>query len=975
MAGKNKKRGGSSKSSSKSRAKKSQSKPSSRTVPTSTLPSTTLAANEPIPEPADSHISENVTEMKVASSQSNELSSPVQSESNVESETEIKAQDQIPLIDPPPATSSNNDTNPDESIQPSESINFTSSNETYDVNNNGYPVDELSGNNSETLPQNLDLGSYNASAASIKSSPSPPLAKPVPTHAFNIPRAHPIPGLSSSVGSPSGFSALRKPGVRKDDHITSSAGSISRNNFGHVHSASFSSQPASMSSSPAFTGNNGFSKRSAYIRQVSTFSDGPTALKSPSLHAQHTGNSNSGNDYAIIDNASSQSPVLRSYTPNSMLLDDESLINGYGAISGSASSLNAANGNLTQLPRRGKLKPKMKSYWAYYIPALEWVPQYKRKYLLGDISAGITMASFQIPVSMSYATSLAHVPMVCGLYGLVIPPFIYGFIGSTPRMVVGPEAAISLIVGQAVSPYLHSDKVSPAHISGIMSGAAGAVLLSAGLLRFGYLDSVLSRALLRGFISAVGIVMVIDQFIAELSIEELMHQVVGTHATTWEKLVFLIHNANQGHKLTAIFSFIAVFVIITFRLFKAKVSKAVPQLVFVPEILIVVIVSTILTDVLDLDERGLEVVGTITPGSVEIDFPLKPSNWKLFKETFSASFMCAILGFFESTIATKSLGATDDINVSTNRELVALGVTNIVGSMVNALPSFGGYGRSKINVLSGARTNFASVVFAITVAFCIAFAMPYFYYLPRCVLSAVISVIGLSLIEEAPKDIMFYLRIGGYEDLFTMGLIVVCTVFWSLSTGIAIGVGFSLVRVIRHSTRSRIQILGRIPGTNTFENADSVTPDRLEEIDGCLICKIPEPLTFANTGDLRNRLRRLEVYGSMRVHPSFPRLRHEEMTSSVIFDLHGMTECDSSAMQILMEIVTSYVVDRNIPVLFARVPQSKKVRELFKLSGVEEMVTKPSLERYFGTIEEALKFIDQRGLNYHARPDSVGNRA
>lgn len=128
---------------------------------------------------------------------------------------------------------------------------------------------------------------------------------------------------------------------------------------------------------------------------------------------------------------------------------------------------------------------------------------------------------------------------------------------------------------------------------------------------------------------------------------------------------------------------------------------------------------------------------------------------------------------------------------------------------------------------------------------------------------------------------MFYWRIGGYEFVYHV-LDTDLHHFWSVETGIALGVGFSLVRVIRNATRSRIQILGRIPGTNQFENADSLPPERMEEIEGCFIVKIPEPLTFANTGDLRNRLRRLEVYGSMRVHPSFPRIRQEEMTRYVI---------------------------------------------------------------------------------------------
>lgn len=624
------------------------------------------------------------------------------------------------------------------------------------------------------------------------------------------------------------------------------------------------------------------------------------------------------------------------------------------------------------VPERGKLMPDTKSYWGYYLPAMEWIPQYKAKYLLGDIMAGLTLASFQIPIVMSYATSLAHVSTISGLYGLVVPPFVYAVMGSVPTMVIGPEAAISLVLGQATAPLIHNksgEGVTPDAVSGLMAGTAGAVLLIGGLLRFGFLDSVLSRALLRGFISAVGVVMVVDQLPSELGITEKMHSAIGTHASVYSRVMYMIaHGGHEAHRLTAVVAFTAFLSIVIFRLIKATGAKKAPRIIFLPEILIVVITSTIITNVMNLDESGLDVVGDINPGKVEIKFPINPENWEVFKSSFSASFFCAILGFFESTIASKSIAASQNISISTNRELVALGVANIVGSLVCALPSFGGYGRSKINALSGARTQISCVVLCLVTILSIAFLMPYFYYLPRCVLSAVISVVGLSLIEEAPRDIKFYWQIGGYEDLFTLLLTFLGTIFLSVEAGIAIGVGFSVIRVIHHATPPRIQILGRVPGTNIFENADRLVrhrEDQVEEIAGCLIVKIPEPLTFANTGDLRNRLRRLEVYGTMNVHPSHPPIRQGDMTRQLVMDLHGMTECDSSAVQVLLEIVSSYVSSRGIPVYLARVPQIESIRRQFQLAGITDLVTKRTNDLdsvddiFFGSIDEALRYISK----------------
>src|SRR4051812_49002507 len=97
-----------------------------------------------------------------------------------------------------------------------------------------------------------------------------------------------------------------------------------------------------------------------------------------------------------------------------------------------------------------------------------------------------------------------------------------------------------------------------------------------------------------------------------------------------------------------------------------------------------------------------------------------------------------------------------------------------------------------------------------------------------------ISVVAWSLIEECPSDISFFIRIRAWPELALMFIIVLATIFYSLNLGIAVGIGLSLLQVIRHSTRPRIQILGRIPGTQRFENAET-HPERLEFVEGCLI--------------------------------------------------------------------------------------------------------------------------------------------
>ncbi|KAH0535931.1 hypothetical protein FGG08_007174 [Glutinoglossum americanum] len=576
---------------------------------------------------------------------------------------------------------------------------------------------------------------------------------------------------------------------------------------------------------------------------------------------------------------------------------------------------------------------------------------YRLSWLLGDVVAGLSMASFYIPMALSYASNLGHVPPINGLYAFVFQPLVYAFLGSCPAMVVGPEAAGSLLVGNVVRSSVekgHSgddDGLLNAQIAGVVTVMAGGIIFIGGIMRLGFLDNVLSRPLLRGFISAVGFLIFVDQLIVELGLSERSRSVEVSHGTTFEKMEFLLKNFQYSHGLTAAVSGISFFTILFGRELKRRLQPRFPSVAYIPDRFLVVVLSAILTHQFRWDKKGLAVLGEVKSSTRQpfpFHWPLQTSHMTHVREALSTSFLIAILGFFESSVAAKSIGGGEGakdglqgMSFSPNRELLALGMANLIGGCFTALPAFGGYGRSKVNAATGGRTPMSSIVLSLITISCVLFLLPYFYYLPKAVLSAMISVVAWSLIEEAPTDIRFFIRIRGWSELTLMSLIFFATIFYSLPLGIAIGVGLSVIYVIRHSTRPRIQILGRVPGTNDFENAEEV-PEALEFIEGCLIVKIPEPLTFANTGDLKNRLRRLEFYGTMSAHPALPRVRSPEHNMNIIFDVHAVTSLDGSGAQVLAEIVNSYRA-RGVRVFFCRVPPERsKVYRLFVRSGIVE---------------------------------------
>jgi MFS superfamily sulfate permease-like transporter len=177
-----------------------------------------------------------------------------------------------------------------------------------------------------------------------------------------------------------------------------------------------------------------------------------------------------------------------------------------------------------------------------------------------------------------------------------------------------------------------------------------------------------------------------------------------------------------------------------YRELKKRLQPRYPSVAYVPDRFLVVVFSAILTWQLRWDKLGLEILGEVKSASgnpFPFHWPFQVSHMKHIREAMGTSFLIALLGFFESSVAAKSLGggegqrnAIQGIQLSANRELVALGVANLVGSCFSALPAFGGYGRSKVNASTGGKTPMSSIFLSLITIICVLYLLPAFYYLP-----------------------------------------------------------------------------------------------------------------------------------------------------------------------------------------------------------------------------------------------------
>ncbi|KAJ3033463.1 Solute carrier 26, partial [Rhizophlyctis rosea] len=655
----------------------------------------------------------------------------------------------------------------------------------------------------------------------------------------------------------------------------------------------------------------------------------------------------------------------------------------------------------------------------YYVPIIGWLPKYKLAYLQTDIIAAVTVTFLLVPQGLSYAPQLVDIPAIHGLYTASIPLLVYALLGTSRQFGMGPEALISILVGATIKEFPRAkpkdgdsafaaaddvkDKIAIATMLNLLVGLMTFLL---GFFRLGFLDSVLSRALLRGFILAVALVVMIDMSPVLLGLVPVVGQCNSTSTFTVEtpplaenpspatKLIDTLSKLGQTHALTAAISAVSIAFLLGMRVIKQRYQR-IRALQFMPEILVLVVVSTIIVQTLRWDCKNVAILGYAKgDANATYDYPKIPRlTLTKVRYILLSAILISIIGFVESIVIAKTYATKHGYSASPNRELVAIGTSNIIGSFFGAYPAFGSLGRSAVNDAAGAKTQLAGLLTGILVICVTIWLLPFFEFLPKAVCSSIIVVAALKLVEL--EDVRFILRLRAWKDLGLLGVTFLTTVFVGIEAGVLLSVGISLLLVMKHTTKTRVAILGRTlvvdPRTGQVKTKfRSVTDSSsVERIEGALIIRIEEGLFFGNTGQLKDRLKRIEVYGDLKVHPGEEPKRvavavaggdapgsgadggegsDDGAVRAVIFDFGGVTNIDASAAQILLEIVEEYH-HRRITVCFVKLRERCKLK--FLRSGIYDLV---GPGHFFRKIREAIEYLrnhDQlRGDVFYAEAPS-----
>ncbi|KAJ3250693.1 Solute carrier 26 [Boothiomyces macroporosus] len=658
----------------------------------------------------------------------------------------------------------------------------------------------------------------------------------------------------------------------------------------------------------------------------------------------------------------------------------------------------------------------------YYIPILGWLPKYNLENLQSDLIAGFTVAFLIIPQSLSYAQALVNVPPVLGLYSAFIPQLIYAILGTSRQIAIGPEALVSILVGSSIkeftqwrdaSPMISMeppiampapiDPMSNIQATTLLCLMVGIFTFLLGFFRLGFLDSVLSRALLRGFVLAVACVVMIDMSEALLGLNPptgqcgsnytlyRIEETGGDFESPFQKLLDILQRLHNTHFLTASLSVFSFIFLLGFKFIKQRYTQL-KWLKFFPEILILVVFSTVITQIFRWDCAGVAILNSVDsrlPDGVKI-LPV-PTLAKI-KHLLLSAILIAVIGFVESIAVAKTYASKHNYTVSPNRELVAMGTGNIISSFFGGFPGYGSLGRSAVNDSAGAKTQLAGLITGLVVFLTAIWLLPLFQFLPKAVCSSIIVVAALRLIEL--EDIHFIIQLHAWRDLGLLMLTFFSTFFLSIEIGTLLSVGVSLMLVVKHTTTTRLVLLGQTsvidPETGQFKTKfknlkEEGSGSHIERVEGGIIVRFEEGLFFGNVGQLKERLKRIELHGNLGIHPGEePRMeyqvRQEEWEDEesmnaplvatvpvlygVVFDMKAVSDIDASATQTLLEIVEEYH-KRNILVCFVKLREH--CRDAFTRSGIVKIITP---HNFYNKIQDAVNKLNQYKIQFR---NSNGN--
>ncbi len=476
--------------------------------------------------------------------------------------------------------------------------------------------------------------------------------------------------------------------------------------------------------------------------------------------------------------------------------------------------------------------------FAAWFPALTWLKTYQPAWLRADLMASVILAAYLLPAAIGDA-SLANLPPQAGLYACLFGGLVFWLFCSSKHTAITVTSAISLLIGASLGPIAGGDPARFATLASLTALLVAVIALIGWLAGAGSIVNFVSESVLDGWKTGVAL------YLGSTQLPKLFG-FGGSHGDFWERSGHFFSHLHETNTVALTMGLIALAILIAGKtLMKNK-----------PVALFVVIGGIVAAGLLDLDARGVKLLGEVPQGLPGLSLP--PISRADINELLPLAFACFMLGAVESAAIGRMFGAKHRNRFEANQELLALAGANFGAAIGQGYPIAGGMSQSLVNESGGARTPLSGFFAALILLVVVLFFSALLKDLPQCVLAAIVLVAVSGLFKFASLKHLW----KSSRTEFIAAIAAMLGVLGSgLLRGVMIGAVISLVLLIRRASVPHVALLGRVPGSpSRFTDMDRHSDN--ETVPGVAIFRPESSVVYFNVDHICDSIRnRVAAYG------------------------------------------------------------------------------------------------------------------
>jgi len=498
------------------------------------------------------------------------------------------------------------------------------------------------------------------------------------------------------------------------------------------------------------------------------------------------------------------------------------------------------------------------------LPVTEWLPTYDRSWLRTDVVAGLTVSAAVIPGGLAYA-SLAGMPPQTGLYAALLGALSYVFFASSREVIVGPTSPLAILLLAGVGPVATASGTSYVSLVGLTTVIVGLFCVVAWLFRLGHLVNFISGSVLTGFASGAGLYIISTQLGKLVGIS-------GSSGTFFQRVAFILAHASEAQPTTVVVGLFSIVLLLAGR-------RLFPR---VPTALLVVLLAIAASSALDLQARGVAIVGQLQSGLPGLAIPPIPSVG-VVESLVPVAFALFILSYVQGIGAVQTFARRNGYRADPDQELLADGAANLGAGLFGGFAVGGSMSRSALNDSMGGKSQVVSAVVTVVLVVVLLFLTGLFTTLPEATLGAVVTVAVVGIVDVSGMQRLrtissneFVIASAAFLGVLALGML------W----GVFIGVGLSLLIVISRASSPETEVLARVPGTDNFVDRER-HPETVED-PGVLVYRVDAGLFYANVNPVQDDLEE--------------RVDEHTPVDLVVFDLSSSPMVDLAAAEMLTDL-------------------------------------------------------------------------